>query len=92
MRGNSGVPIAVLVNGEPIPLIGPGETVTVVDTPGDLDDDGDVDQDDLAILVACFGQPPSACVGVAPGVNPDFNGDDVINILDVSFVGSNFTP
>ncbi len=60
--------------------------------PGDLDGDGDVDQDDLAILVACFGQPPSACVGVAPGVNPDFNEDGIINILDISFVGSNFTP
>ena len=60
--------------------------------PGDIDGDGDVDQDDLTILVGCFGQPPSACVGVAPGVNPDFNEDGIINILDISFVGSHFTP
>jgi len=60
---------------------------------GDLDDDGDVDRDDLNIVVGCFGQtaplaPPCDAADVAPP--PD--GDGVINILDISFVGSNFTP
>ncbi|MEE8302485.1 MAG: LamG domain-containing protein, partial [Candidatus Tectomicrobia bacterium] len=66
---------------------------TEVSVPGDLDGDGDVDQDDLGIVVNCFGQfvadtPDCAIADVAPPPN----GDGVINILDVSFVGSHFTP
>ncbi len=61
--------------------------------PGDIDGDDDVDQDDLGIVVNCFGQfvadnPDCAIADVAPP--PD--GDGIINILDISFVGSNFTP
>jgi len=61
--------------------------------PGDIDGDSDVDRDDLGIVVSCFGQtapltPPCDAADVAPP--PD--GDGVVNILDISFVGSNFTP
>ncbi len=52
-----------------------------------------MDIDDLQIVVDCFGQfvvdnPDCAIADVAPP--PD--GDGVVNILDISFVGSNFTP
>jgi hypothetical protein len=53
--------------------------------PGDLDGDGDVDFDDIGIAVAYFGQPASC------DPRADVIADGVINILDVSVVGSNFT-
>ena len=54
---------------------------------------GDVDVDDLQLVVDCFGQfvvdnPDCAIADVA--LPPA--GDGIINILDVSFVGSHFTP
>ncbi len=72
-------------------------TFTLLDcgtpVPGDLNGDGVVDMDDLNDVVSCFGQaapltPPCDFADVASP--PD--GDGVINILDISFVGSNFTP
>ncbi len=70
-----------------------GLYIATLALPADLDADGDVDQDDLGIVVGCFGQfvadnSDCAIADVAPP--PD--GDGVINILDISFVGSNFTP
>lgn len=45
--------------------------------PGDLDDDGDIDRDDLTAFLAFFNQPASG-----PDDPADVNGDGVINILD----------
>ncbi len=52
-----------------------------------------MDVDDLQLVVDCFGQfvvdnPDCAIADVA--LPPA--GDGIINILDVSFVGSHFTP
>ncbi len=61
--------------------------------PGNLDGDSDVDMDDLMIVVGCFGQSaPLAPPCDAADLAPPPSGDGVINILDLSFVGSNFTP
>jgi len=64
-----------------------------IDSPGDLNGDGDVDQDDLGIVLNCFGQvvadnPDCAIADVAPP--PD--GGGVITMLHVSLGGSHFTP
>jgi len=66
-------------------------TLVVLPLDGDLNGDGVVDIDDLAIAISCFGQsvatnPPCAIADVAPPP------DGLVNILDVSFIGSNFTP
>ncbi len=49
-----------------------------IPTPGDLDGDGDVDSDDLNLLLADFG-----CVGTCAG---DINGDGVTNSQDLNAV------
>jgi hypothetical protein len=60
----------------------------------DLDGDGDVDMDDLMGVVMCFGQtaPFAPSCDIADVATPPPLGDGVINILDISFVGSCFTP
>ena len=50
----------------------------------DVDLDGDCDFDDLLLVVGCFGQTPEAC-GVP---RADVIGDGLVNILDISAVGS----
>ena len=76
------------VSPPPNPVPDPGTGI-----PGDLDGDSDVGRADLDIVISCFGRvsplfPPCDDADVAPP--PD--GDGVINILDISFVGSSFTP
>jgi hypothetical protein len=58
-------------------------TITGVSVPGDLNGDGSVGCDDLAIVKASFGKKQGQ-----PGFDPraDVNGDGVVNILDLSFV------
>ncbi len=57
-----------------------------------LDDDGAVDQDDLGIVVNCFGQVVAENPGCTiADVAPPPDGDGVVNILDVSFVGRNIS-
>jgi dockerin type I repeat protein/uncharacterized protein DUF642 len=53
--------------------------------PGDLNGDGSVGCDDLAIVKASFGKKAGQ-----PGYNPiaDVNHDGVVNVLDLSFVAS----
>ncbi len=57
---------------------------------GDVDGSGCVDTTDLDIVVSCFGQtaplfPPCDDADVSPPPN----GDGIVNILDISLVGSN---
>ncbi len=66
---------------------------TPASNPADLDGNSVVNMADLMIVVSCFGQsaplvPPCDAADLAPPPS----GDGVINILDISFVGSNFTP
>ncbi len=55
-----------------------------IDCPGDIDDDGSIELDDLSIVLAHFGYP-----------NPrpedgDVTGDGAVDLLDVSFMLSHF--
>ncbi len=64
------------------------DITTAAPVPGDLTDDGQVNEDDLNVVLSYFGQTVAANSGCA---SADVNADGVINILDVSFVGSLFT-
>ena len=52
-------------------------------TPGDIDDDGDVDLTDLATLLADFGCSTAPCTG-------DLTGDGVTGLADLSLLLANF--
>ncbi|MBU0717896.1 MAG: hypothetical protein KJ749_06565 [Planctomycetes bacterium] len=55
--------------------------VQIMQLPGDLDDDGDVDVDDYDLFVLCFTGPDGG--PVAPGCEPgDFDDDDDIDCMD----------
>lgn len=58
--------------------------VTVVQLPGDANNDGTVDLLDLDILGTNFGLTPAT---FAQG---DFNGDNVVDLLDLDILGTNF--
>jgi hypothetical protein len=62
---------------------GTGVLINVKKLVGDLNEDGSVGCDDIAIVKASFGKK----VG-QPGFDPraDVNGDGVVNVLDLSFV------
>jgi hypothetical protein len=64
----------------PVPV---STTALVGALPGDLDGDGEVDCDDLAIVKASFGKRSGQ-----PGFDPraDTNHDGVVNVQDLSFV------
>ena len=52
---------------------------------GDIDLDGDVDHDDIAIIYAARDTPADSPYDIR-----DLNGDGVINVLDAQFVGFDF--
>jgi hypothetical protein len=58
-------------------------TVTARQLLGDLDRDGDVDCDDLAILKSHYGQPGTPAQG-------DLNNDQTVNITDLSILLSHW--
>lgn len=58
---------------------------------GDLDLDGDVDVDDVAILTANFGAVEDSVVGQrVTFANGDLNGDSVVDLLDYNILALNF--
>jgi len=65
-------PIDIPYDDYPFALVVSTPTVTA----GDLDSDGDVDQDDLNILLTYRNQPASGCPEC------DIDGDGVITVLD----------
>ena len=59
--------------------------VRITTVPGDSDNDNDVDITDYRNLAAQFGAPPPA----GP-VNADFNGDNVVDLVDIAILRGNF--
>ena len=62
--------------------------------PGDMDNDGDVDGDDFAILARCLAGPDDGPVldcGPVDTERSDLNDDDRIDLADVSLFAANFT-
>ncbi len=59
------------------------DTIRLVPLPGDADWDGDVDDVDIDILIATFGQ-------VGAGLQADFNGDDAVNLADFAILRQYF--
>lgn len=71
----------------PSPTPGPGPTPTPGFLPGDLNHDGAVNADDLALLTASFNKS-----GGDAGFNPgaDLNGDGIVDVFDLVRLGFNF--
>ena len=83
MYGNVTLTITGEVDGTPF---GGTDTVKVL-FPGDADDDGDVDVNDLCIFSRCHGMSVES-----PGYNPlaDFNEDGYINSEDLHILSENY--
>ncbi len=45
---------------------------------------------DLSLVAAYFGQSPAYAPPLAPNTTPDINGDNVVNILDLSVTAANY--
>lgn len=84
----SGVPINNLFVADVDSSI-PGLKVSEIPQPivGDVNGDGDVDQDDLDLLTASFGLSSGD-----PGFNSDadLNNDGVVDVRDLALIGANF--
>jgi hypothetical protein len=67
--------------------------LSVVPPTGDVDDDGDIDLDDLAALIACFEgpgtQPPPNCAFVLGAADNDIDGD--LDLYDFAVFQARFT-
>lgn len=59
------------------------DTIRLIPLPGDADWDGDVDNTDIDILIATFGQ-------VGAGLQADFNHDDAVNLEDFAILREYF--
>lgn len=86
LAGTIGQPDAGVMTADGFTLAGgfwPGASVLL----GDVDYDGDVDQSDLAALLASYAR----CVG-EPRYNPDadFNGDDCVGQSDLAALLANY--
>jgi len=69
----------------------PGQTCDIVHCRqfGDIDDDGDQDLDDWALLAACLGGPDTVPTGVCDFADDDF--DDDFDLINVATFQNNFS-